>query len=65
MAVLILASARLTESSHYSQDAMTVALNSSQYKFALINSGGQGIIEVAKKGAYSPEELSIIIDCLI
>lgn len=58
-AVSIFGSARLTESSPYYQDAMTVAKNLSQDKFAIISGGGPGIMEAANKGAYSQEGLSI------
>lgn len=58
-AVSIFGSARLVESSPYYQDAMTVAQNLSQDKFAIISGGGPGIMEAANKGAYSQEGLSV------
>ncbi len=51
-AVSLFGSARLPESSPYYQDAMTVATQLSEAKFAVISGGGPSIMEAANRGAF-------------
>jgi len=58
-AVSIFGSARLSSSSPYYQDAMTVARNLSQAKFSVISGGGSGIMAAANNGAYKQGAKSV------
>jgi uncharacterized protein (TIGR00730 family) len=58
-AISIFGSARLPESSPYYQDAMTVAHDLSQAKFAVISGGGPSIMEAANKGAFGQGGVSV------